>query len=286
MKFLTIVLALFITTIAMQAQMPKPRYEIIVKRGDVPLGSIVIELFPDVAPKHSRNFDSLVRVGFYDGTAFHRVIPGFMIQGGGIYSKDPDRPMNEWGYSDPSQTRIPAEFSNISHTRGIVSMARLGNDINSGTSQFFICVANASHLNGKYSAFGQVVEGMNIADSIVMSERDGNDAPYEKVEMRVVALESSSVTARQGSVAGNALSIHPNPSRDAMTLGYRTGATALVDIRIYNGRGEEVALLLHERTSAGSHSLPFNVSALPSGTYTIRMKANDEVVTHPLIITR
>ena len=285
MKFFTILLALLLSSLVVQAQTPKPRYEIIVKRGEVPLGSIIIELLPDVAPKHVRNFDSLVGVGFYDGTAFHRVIPGFMIQGGGIYSKDPDRPMDEWGYSDASQTRVPAEFSNLPHVRGVVSMARLGNDINSGTSQFFICVAEAPHLNGKYSIFGRVVEGMSVADSVVMSERSDSDAPFEKVEMRIVARGSASVDAEQGSGSTNALTVHPNPSRGMMTIGYRTGAAALVDIRIHDATGAEVTTLLRERMEAGSHSLPFDADHLPSGIYTIRMRTGASVTTHPLVIT-
>lgn len=160
----------------------KPQYEITVKQNSIELGKIVVELFPDVAPKHVANFDSLVNVKFYDGTAFHRVIPGFMIQGGDPNSKT--EPREKWGYGSPDQTRVPAEFSNLQHKRGILSAAR-SNDPNSATSQFFICVADALFLDGKYSIFGQVVSGMDVADKVVNAPRDQRDNPYDKIEMYI-----------------------------------------------------------------------------------------------------
>ncbi|MCS7000943.1 MAG: peptidylprolyl isomerase [Candidatus Kapabacteria bacterium] len=150
------------------------------------LGSIVIELFPDIAPKHVANFDSLVAIGFYNGTAFHRVIPNFMIQGGDPNSKT--KPRDQWGYGDPSQKRIPAEFNKISHRRGIVSAARAA-DPNSATSQFFICVADAPWLDGQYTVFGRVLQGMEVADAVVNVPRDQRDNPIDKVEMTIVKLE-------------------------------------------------------------------------------------------------
>jgi peptidyl-prolyl cis-trans isomerase B (cyclophilin B) len=161
-----------------------PHYIISVKlkEANQDLGEIELELFPQVAPKHVRNFDSLVSIKFFDGCAFHRVIPGFMIQGGDPNSKD--KPKNTWGYGDPSQTRVPAEFNTIKHERGILSAAR-SNDPNSATSQFFIMVASAPHLDGQYTAYGKVVSGMDVVDKIVNQPRDGRDNPLDKVEMTI-----------------------------------------------------------------------------------------------------
>lgn len=165
-----------------QTSTARPKYEITVSQKGQELGKIVIELFPDVAPKHVRNFDSLVSVGFYDGTAFHRVIPGFMIQGGSFYSKTDQK--EKWGISDPSQKTVPAEFSKLNHKRGTISAART-NDPNSATSQFFICVADTPHLDGQYSIFGEVVTGMEVVDKIVNAPRDNRDNPLDKIEMKI-----------------------------------------------------------------------------------------------------
>lgn len=178
--FFTILLTTEKTMSENQKNIEKPRYEITVKQLDKELGKIVLELFPDVAPKHVANFDSLVKVGFYDGCAFHRVIPGFMIQGGDPNSKT--EPKNKWGFGRPDQTRVPAEFSQISHKRGILSAAR-SQDPNSASSQFFICVADASFLDGKYTVYGQAISGMEVADKIVNMPRDDKDNPNDKVEM-------------------------------------------------------------------------------------------------------
>jgi len=163
----------------------RPQYKITVTQNGRTLGSMIIELFPDVAPKHVANFDSLVSIGFYNGTAFHRVIPGFMIQGGDPNSKT--KPREQWGFGDPSQKRVPAEFSKIAHRRGIISAARSA-DPNSATSQFFICVADAPWLDGQYSVFGRVLQGMEVADRIAEVERDQRDNPIDKVEMTIVKL--------------------------------------------------------------------------------------------------
>lgn len=167
-----------------------PHYLLSITRGGVPIGSIEVELFPEVAPKHCHNFDSLVSIQFYDGTAFHRVIPKFMIQGGDPNSKD--KPKSTWGYGDPSQQTVPAEFSSLKHVRGILSAAR-AQDINSATSQFFICVVAYPSLDGKYSIYGQVVKGMEVADTIVNSPRDASNNPLEKVEMKITKLGADMV---------------------------------------------------------------------------------------------
>ena len=166
-----------------KGQTEKPQYEFTVTQKGAELGKIVVELFPDVAPKHCENFDNLVKAGFYDGLAFHRVIRGFMIQGGDPNTKD--KPKETWGIGDPSQKTVPAEFSNISHKRGILSTARKGNDINSATSQFFIMVADNPRLDGQYTVFGQVLTGMDVADKIVSTPTEVPDRPIDKIEMKI-----------------------------------------------------------------------------------------------------
>ncbi|MGZ4033752.1 MAG: peptidylprolyl isomerase [Bacteroidia bacterium] len=166
----------------------KPMYQILTKRAGVYLGTTTVELFPNIAPLAVRNFDSLVSVSFYDSTAFHRVIPGFMIQGGDPNSKH--GPRSTWGNGDPSQPTVNAEFSAAKHVRGILSAAR-DTSINSANSQFFICVAAAPWLNGQYSIYGHVTSGMNIVDTIVNSPRDSVDNPYQKIEMFVTYIGSN-----------------------------------------------------------------------------------------------
>lgn len=147
------------------------------------MGEIEVELFPETAPKHCANFDSLVTIKFYDGTAFHRVIPDFMIQGGDPATKLKGR--ESWGKGMPGQTKVPAEFSKRTHARGILSAARKGNDINSATSQFFICVADRPDLDANYTVFGRVLSGMEVADKIVNVPRDERDNPLDKIEMTI-----------------------------------------------------------------------------------------------------
>lgn len=149
-------------------------------------GTIELELYPDVAPNHCANFKKLANAGFYDGTTFHRVIPGFVIQGGDIRSRD-DNPNND-GTGDAGY-KLNAEFSDLHHDRGVLSTARGPSDINSAGTQFFICVKNIRHLDGQYTIFGKVTQGMDIVDKIVYVPRDNRDRPLEDVvmtEVRVV----------------------------------------------------------------------------------------------------
>lgn len=139
------------------------------------LGTIKFKFLNDKAPGHVKNFADLAKKGFYDGTRFHRVIPGFMIQGGDPLSKSGDRA--RMGTGGPGY-QIKAEFNDTPHVRGIVSMARSG-DPNSAGSQFFICVDTAAFLNNNYTAFGEVVEGMDVVDKIVNLQRDERDNPLE-----------------------------------------------------------------------------------------------------------
>ena len=147
-------------------------------------GEIALQFYPEVAPNHVDNFCKLAKEKFYDGTTFHRVIPGFMIQGGDPNSKNPDRSTH--GLGGPGY-HVNAEFNDRPHKRGVLSMAR-AQDPNSAGSQFFICVADASFLNGQYSAFGEVESGMDVVDRIVNAKRDGNDNPLDRIEMALAVL--------------------------------------------------------------------------------------------------
>lgn len=142
-------------------------------------GKIVFELLPNLAPETVRNFMNLARSSFYDGTLFHRVIPGFIIQGGDPNTKKPDK--SKWGQGGPGHT-IKAEFNSKSHLRGIVSMAR-ATDPNSAGSQFFIVTTDSTFLDRQYTVFGQVKEGMDIVDKIVNLPRDKNDCPNQEAKM-------------------------------------------------------------------------------------------------------
>jgi peptidyl-prolyl cis-trans isomerase B (cyclophilin B) len=144
-------------------------------------GNIVLRFFPDKAPNHVDNFFSLARKGFYDGTTFHRIIPGFMIQGGDPNSRNADRTRH--GIGGPGYA-LKAEFNKKPHRRGSLSMARSRQPDSAG-SQFFICVADAAYLNGQYTVFGEVVDGMDAVDAIVSQDRDSRDNPLKKIEMTV-----------------------------------------------------------------------------------------------------
>jgi peptidyl-prolyl cis-trans isomerase B (cyclophilin B) len=149
-------------------------------------GDITVEFLPEVAPHHVNNFLDLARAGFYDGTKFHRVIPGFMIQGGDPNSKQDDRRLHGTGGSGKN---VKAEFNKTPHTRGVLSAARSSNP-DSASSQFFIMVADSQHLDGQYSAFGKVVSGLEVVDKIVAEETDHRDNPLEAVSMTVKVVES------------------------------------------------------------------------------------------------
>ena len=142
-------------------------------------GNIKIKLLPEIAPETVRNFVTLATSNFYDGTLFHRVIPNFMIQGGDPNTKESDKSV--WGQGGPGYN-LKAEFNSRSHLRGIVSMAR-ASDPDSAGSQFFIVTSDSTFLDRQYTVFGEVVEGLEIADKIVNLPRDGNDCPLEEAKM-------------------------------------------------------------------------------------------------------
>jgi peptidyl-prolyl cis-trans isomerase B (cyclophilin B) len=146
-----------------------------------PLGDMTLRFFPESAPNHVNNFTVLARKGFYDGTTFHRVIPGFMIQGGDPLSKNADRSLH--GTGGPGY-QLKAEFNDRPHKRGTVSMARSRHPDSAG-SQFFICAADAPHLDGQYTVFGQVVQGMTAADKIISQKTDQRNNPLEPIPMEI-----------------------------------------------------------------------------------------------------
>lgn len=157
---------------------------------DTSKGKLVVEFWPEAAPKTVANFEKLAEEGFYDGTAFHRIIKGFMAQGGDPLTKDPSQE-GRWGTGGPGYT-IDAEFNEHKHVRGVLSMAR-SSDPNSAGSQFFLMLGAAPHLDGKYTAFGQVIEGdetlTKIADTSVTTSPSGEPSkPTERVEIKSIKI--------------------------------------------------------------------------------------------------
>ncbi len=199
-------------------------------------GEILLQMNSELAPNHVANFTFLCRSGFYDGTAFHRVIPGFMIQGGDPNSKDDDRSddgmggptladvlgaedaalveqvnarLEASGYAPlQAQAQLRAEFNEGSHVRGTLSMARSQNPDSAG-SQFFICVADTPHLDGKYTVFGRVVGGLEVVDIIVAAERDRRDNPLQTIRLHkaevLEGVDSLSADEREALAADDAV---------------------------------------------------------------------------------
>ena len=151
------------------------------------LGSIEFSLLPELAPETVRNFVTLTKSEFYNGTLFHRVIPGFMIQGGDPNTKKPEL-RAQWGMGGPGHN-VKAEFSSRSHLRGIVSMAR-STDPDSAGSQFFIVTTDSTFLDREYTVFGEVTQGMDVADKIVNLPRDQTDCPQEEAKMNKVTISN------------------------------------------------------------------------------------------------
>lgn len=171
------------------APLPDPAPKAIIKTK---FGDIHIKLYPDVAPKHVENFIKLAKSGFYNGTIFHRVIPGFMIQGGDPNTKNSLR-KDTYGQGGPKDEKgnpilLKAEFSDIPHKRGIVSMAR-ANEPDTAGSQFFIVVETSPFLDGKYTVFGEVIKGLGVADKIVSLPKNDRDLPNERIEMTLTIVE-------------------------------------------------------------------------------------------------
>ena len=151
---------------------------------------MVLEFYSDVAPNHVENFKKLARKGFYDGQCFHRVIKGFMIQGGDPNTKD-DSKKGQWGQGGPGYT-ISAEFNSKPHVRGTLSMARTP-DPNSAGSQFFICHGAPSFLNGQYTVFGQLIKGDDVLEKIATTPTEPGDRPVKRMgieSVKIVAADS------------------------------------------------------------------------------------------------
>jgi peptidyl-prolyl cis-trans isomerase B (cyclophilin B) len=166
-------------------------------------GDMVVEFYPDIAPMHVDSFMALANEEYFNGTTFHRVIPGFMIQGGDPNSRNENRATHGTGgragkffglgnEEDPSTWLIPQEFSDTPHVKGILSMART-NDPNSASSQFFVCHDNANFLDNNYTVFGKVIDGLDIIDEIANVAKDQNDNPLERVEMSIRITKRSEV---------------------------------------------------------------------------------------------
>ncbi len=148
-------------------------------------GVMVLEFWPDVAPKHVENFKTLAKKGFYDGTCFHRVIKGFMIQGGDPLTKDESKKAL-WGTGDPGY-KINAEFNAKSHVRGVLSAAR-SQDPNSAGSQFFICHDKATFLDGKYTAYGKLIKGDEVLEKINSTETGPQDRPVQRMNVESIKI--------------------------------------------------------------------------------------------------
>jgi peptidyl-prolyl cis-trans isomerase B (cyclophilin B) len=157
-----------------------PVAEIVMSDGSV----IKVELYPEAAPNTVNNFIYLANSGFYDGLTFHRIIPGFMIQGGDPKGDGTGGP----GYSIAGEFKANGFENNLKHTRGVISMAR-AQSYDSAGSQFFIMVSDATSLDGQYAAFGKVTEGMEIVDKIVSAERGSNDKPVEPIVMSKITID-------------------------------------------------------------------------------------------------
>jgi cyclophilin family peptidyl-prolyl cis-trans isomerase len=151
-------------------------------------GDITVEFYSDDAPKTVENFKKLAKIGFYDGLIFHRIVPGFVIQGGDPHTKDTANKV-KWGTGDPGWN-IKAEFNKNTHSRGILSMAR-SQDPDSAGSQFFIILKDSKFLDGKYTVFGKVISGMDIVDKIAAIRTDSTDAPIDIEQAKMIKVAVS-----------------------------------------------------------------------------------------------
>jgi peptidyl-prolyl cis-trans isomerase B (cyclophilin B) len=164
------------------AAMSEPKEVAVIKTSE---GEMVAEFWPDVAPKTVENFKKLAKSGFYDGTAFHRVIKGFMIQGGDPLTKDESKKAR-WGTGDPGY-KIDAEFNKKSHERGVLSMAR-SQDPNSAGSQFFICHGAPKFLDGQYTAFGKLIKGDDVLEKIATTKTLSGDRPEKRMNVESIKI--------------------------------------------------------------------------------------------------
>src|SRR3954462_15165374 len=167
------------------AAMNEPKEVAVIKTSE---GEMVAEFWPDVAPKTVENFKKLAKSGFYDGTAFHRVIKDFMIQGGDPLTKDESK-QARWGTGDPGY-KVKAEFNDKAHTRGVLSMAR-SQDPDSAGSQFFICHGNPRFLDKQYTAFGKLIKGDDVLEKIATTQTEPGDRPLKRMGIESVKFVSA-----------------------------------------------------------------------------------------------
>jgi cyclophilin family peptidyl-prolyl cis-trans isomerase len=168
------------------------------------MGVIKVKLFSDVAPKHAENFKKLASSGFFNGTGFHRAVPN-LLQGGDPNTRGDDR--STWGLGQPGQPNVPAEFSDRPFKRGVLGMARKGNDVNSATSQFFICLRDFPQWNGQYTVFGEVTEGMDVVEKIAnlpTQPGDPGSKLLNKVVINNVTVQSSAAAMSNAKVKSSA----------------------------------------------------------------------------------
>jgi peptidyl-prolyl cis-trans isomerase B (cyclophilin B) len=155
-------------------------------------GTMVLEFWPDVAPGHVENFKKLAKQGFYDGTCFHRIIKGFMVQGGDPLTKD-EGMKSRWGTGGPGYT-IKAEFNTKPHVRGVLSMAR-SQDPNSAGSQFFICHADARFLDRQYTAFGKLIKGDDVLEKLATTVTQPGDRPVKRMNLESIKIVAAETVA-------------------------------------------------------------------------------------------
>ncbi|NQW30950.1 MAG: peptidylprolyl isomerase [Ignavibacteria bacterium] len=232
-------------------------FTITVRRGATELGEIKFKLLPEVAPKHCAFVEQRIAEGFYNGSAFHRVIPNFMIQGG-----DPNSisgPKNTWGTGGYKES-VVAEFNAKKHVRGVISAART-NDPNSFRGQFFICVTAYPSLDGLYSAFGEVISGMDVADAIVNSPRDGNNNPLEKITMNIELTEITHVSEQVFVLKG----VSPVPANTEVTIGLPDG-TNVNGVTVLSVAGAALSDVPYIVTGT---NIVVNTSGLQSGMYQV-----------------
>lgn len=186
-RILSAFVLFLLTSSAAAAQTPPPDPANLEAVVTTDLGVLRFEFAPDKAPKHVAQFISLVNKHYYDGSAFHRAVANVMIQGGDPLLKDPATPRARWGTGGLSM--LPSEFSDMKHERGVVSTVRIPNQPNSDGAQFFVCVSPQPGLDGRYSAFGRVTEGMGVVERISQSALDGSGILLKPVKIISITLE-------------------------------------------------------------------------------------------------
>lgn len=241
-------------------------YELTATQNDESLGKITFRLLPEVAPQHAAFVAARIAEGFYSGSAFHRVIPNFMIQGGDPNSVSGAR--ETWGYGGYHES-VVAEFTSTPHLRGTISAART-NDPNSFSGQFFICVAPAPWLDGKYSVFGEVLSGMDVADKIVNAPRDSRDNPLDKISMQIELVTSVDEEATQ-----QAVSVFPLPARTSMVVTLEAPS----QIRILDLSGHVVA-----EVSGGAGANQLDISTLACGSYVLSAETSQGITYRPILV--